>query len=83
VIPASHTRAENRAVMNEATKIDDHDSENRSNNVSPAGGNKLSKKIDIRSIGDKDRVQLLESIERRCLDLCQQIYEKFLTDGNI
>ena len=26
---------------------------------------------------------MLELIERRCLDLCQQLYEKFLTDATI
>lgn len=58
------------------------DSDSRSNK-SPATCNKLGKQIDLRTVAEKDKYQLLEMIERRCLDLCQQLYEKYLTDATI
>jgi hypothetical protein len=70
-------------VINEATVVEDMDSETRSNNFSPGHGNKLGKMIDIKSIAEKEKFQLLELIERRCLDLTQQLYEKYLTDATI
>lgn len=80
---AGNLHGENKAVINEATQIEDMDSETRSNNLSPAPGNKLAKMIDIKSIASNEKFQLLELIERRCLDLSVQLYEKYLTDATI
>jgi len=51
--------------------------------MSPPHGSKLPKHINISSIGKKERFQLMEMIERRCLDLSQQLYSRYLTDATI
>lgn len=82
-IPSQENNADNRAVINEATQNEDIDSETRSNNFSPGPMNKLSKLLEIKSLPDFEKFQLLELIERRCLDLTQQLYNKYLTDATI
>lgn len=74
---------EHKAVINEATQNEDIDSETRSSHFSPAPANKLSKLIEIRNLSEFDKYQLIELIERRCLDLTQQLYLKYLSCATI